>query len=126
MQSSKLYNLKFENRPEYLYAKITAEKETLEISEAAWKEIVQECKQEKCDKLLVEQDIPEIDISYFEKYECVNNLVGALMKINVAFVDKYVEQMALNNFAELVATNRGLSVKMFTDSDEAERWLLSA
>lgn len=124
MRPSKPYRLKIENRPEYLYANIIAERETPEMSEAIWEEIAQNC-HEKCGKLLVDQNIPEIEVTYLEKYECINNLITALMRIDVAFVDKYIEQMALNKFTELVATNRGLSVKVFSNFDEAEKWLLS-
>lgn len=125
MPSAKPYKIEFENRPEYLYAFVTAERETKEMSLAIWEEILQERSRDKCGKILVEQDIPEIDVTYFEKYECVNKLVPELMRIDVAFVDKYREQMELNKFTELVATNRGLSVKVFNNFNEAEKWLLS-
>lgn len=125
MQASKPYQLKFENRPEYLYASITAERETLEICEAIWSEIAQQCSREKCGKLLVEQDIPDVDMSYFEKYECVNKLISVFMKIDIAFAGSYIEQMQLNKFTELVATNRGLSFKVFNNFDAAEKWLRS-
>lgn len=125
MSSAKPYKIEFENRSEYLYAFVTAERETQEMSVAIWEEILRECGRDKCGKILVEQDIPEIDVTYFEKYECVNKLIPELMRIDVAFVDKYREQLELNKFTELVATNRGLTVKVFTNFDEAEKWLLS-
>ena len=125
MMPAKSYTITFESRPEYLYAFVTAGKENHEMSQAIWDEIAKECKLAKCESLLVEQDIPEVDITYFEKYECVNNLVTQLLRINVAFSDKYINQMDLNKFTELVATNRGLTVKVFTNFDEAEKWLLS-
>ena len=125
MPPEKTYKITFEHRPEYLYAFVTAERETHEMSEAIWEEILKECSQDKCGKILLEQDIPEIDITYFEKYECVNKLIPELMRIDVAFADKYVEQLELNKFTELVATNRGLTVKVFINFEEAEKWLLS-
>ena len=125
MQSSKSYHINFEHRPEYLYAFVKAEKEDQEMSIAIWEEILLEFDQEKDGKIMVEQDIPKVNITYFEKYECVNRLVPELRRIDVAFVDKYRGQIELNKFTELVATNRGLTVKVFTNLDEAEKWLLS-
>lgn len=125
MQSPTSYQITFERRPEYLYAFVTAETEDQEMSVAIWEEILEEFDPDKCEKIMVEQDIPEINVTYFEKYECVNRLVPELRRIDVAFVDKYSEQMELNKFTELVATNRGLTVKVFIDLDEAEKWLLS-
>lgn len=95
------------------------------MSVAIWEEVTEQCSRNKCGKILFEQDIREIDVSYFEKYECVNNLVSELLRIDVAFVDKYIKQLELNKFTELVATNRGLTVKVFTNFDEAEKWLLA-
>ena len=43
--------------------------------------------------------------------------------ILIAFVDRYLEQQDLNQFGELVATNRGLRAKVFNDVKEAEIWL---
>jgi len=45
--------------------------------------------------------------------------------IRIAFVDQYIEQQSLNEFGEIVATNRGIHGKIFSDFDEAEKWLLS-
>lgn len=125
MPPEKPYQITFTHHPEYLYAFVTAEKETQEMSVAIWEEILKECGQDKYGKILVEQDIPEVDITYFEKYECVNRLIPELMRIDVAFADKYIEQLELNKFTELVATNRGLTVKVFTNVKKAEKWLLS-
>ncbi len=121
----KLYHLEFESRPEYLYALLTAEEDSLELSISYWKEVSQNCKKIKCEKLLVEEDIPKNAISMFEMYEFVNQVIMELLNINIAFVDSYIDQMEANKFAELVATNRGVSVKVFNNFDEAERWLLS-
>ena len=43
----------------------------------------------------------------------------------VAFFDRYAEHQELNEFSELVSTNRGLFGRLFNDFNEAENWLLS-
>ncbi len=125
MQYQKPYQLRFKRRPEYFYAHLTAEEDSLELSVAYWKEVAQECKKIKCRKLLVEEDIPKNAISLFDMYEFVNKVVFELLNINIAFVDIYIDQMEANKFAELVATNRGVSVKVFNNFADAEKWLLS-
>lgn len=45
--------------------------------------------------------------------------------IRIAFVDRYIEQMDLNRFGELVAINRGIYGKIFNKFTEAENWLLA-
>ena len=45
--------------------------------------------------------------------------------IKIAFVDDNPDHRELNSFGETVATNRGISVKMFKDVIEAEKWLVN-
>ncbi len=45
--------------------------------------------------------------------------------IQIAFVEQYIEQRDLNEFGEIVATNRGVYGKVFNTIEEAEKWLLS-
>jgi hypothetical protein len=42
----------------------------------------------------------------------------------VAFVDRYLDQSEINQFAELVAVNRGLNGKIFNDEGQAVAWLM--
>lgn len=42
----------------------------------------------------------------------------------VAFFDRYAEHQELNEFSELVSTNRGLFGRLFNNFNKAEKWLL--
>jgi hypothetical protein len=44
--------------------------------------------------------------------------------VYVAFVDRYLDQNEINEFAELVAVNRGLNGKIFNDVTLAIEWLM--
>jgi hypothetical protein len=48
-----------------------------------------------------------------------------LSGVKIAFVDRHADQHEQNLFGELVATNRGLYCKVFSDFNEGENWLVS-
>jgi hypothetical protein len=123
--SSKLYDISFENRSKYLYVYVSGEHDSYEISSGYWHEIAAECAKIKAVKVLIEEDIPE-DVSMGEMYQLASELPEfGFIGIRIAFVDRYIEQQDLNQFGELVANNRGLHAKVFNDVSEAEKWLLS-
>ena len=120
----KPYQIKFERRPNYLYAYVNGERDSLAISLGFWREIAAECERAQARKILIEEDIEE-SVSMVEMYQIAAEIPkmgfsGAL----IAFVDRFLEQQDVNRFGELVANNRGLRGKIFNDVKEAEKWLL--
>ena len=125
VEVSKLYNLKFEERTDYLYAYVSGDKASLELSKQYWRKIAEECRRTKCNKVLIVEDIKE-NVSTTEMYEFASELpTMGFVGIKIAFVDQYIEQRELNELGELVATNRGGHGKIFNTVEEAEQWLLS-
>jgi hypothetical protein len=123
--SAQLYELSFEYRRQYLYAFVTGEKDSYEISRQYWTEIAEECKKIGIKKVLVEEDIKE-NVSMSEMYRIASELPElGFFGIRLAFVDRQIEQHQLNQFGETVATNRGLFSRVFNNFEEAEKWLLS-
>ncbi len=121
---AKPYTLEFEQRPEYLYAYVRGEKDSLEISLQYWKEIADECWRAGYKKVFIEEDIKE-EVSIIEMYQFTSEIPNiGFSGIRVAFVDRHLNQQELNKFGELVATNRGVNGKIFNSSEEAEEWLL--
>ena len=53
----KPYEIRFERRPEYLYAYVGGEHDSLSISLAFWREIADECRRAEARKVLIEEDI---------------------------------------------------------------------
>ncbi len=122
---AKPYTLEFEKRPEYLYAYVRGEKDSLEISLQYWKEIADECWRAGYRKVFIEEDING-EMSIIEMYQFTSEISNiGFSGIRVAFVDRRLNQQELNKFGELVATNRGVNGKVFNSSEEAEGWLLS-
>ena len=123
---AKLYKLEFEERAEYLYAYVSGETDSLDISREYWREIAEECRRIKCGKVLIVEDIKEV-VSTMDEFQIASEIPSmGFFGIRVAFVDLYIEHSAINEFGEIVATNRGLHGKVFNDLAEAEKWLLSA
>ncbi len=124
-EDSKLYKLEFDERTDYLYAYVSGDKDNLDISRQYWCEIADECRRTKNSKVLIVEDIKE-SVSTTEMYQIASEIPDMdFSGIKIAFVDQYIEQHAVNEFGGLVATNRGLYVKLFNTAEEAEKWLLS-
>jgi hypothetical protein len=123
--SSQPYKLTFEYRPQYLYAFVTGEKDSYEISKQYWQEVADECQKSGIKKVLIEEDLKE-NVSMPEMYRFASEIPGlGFFGIRVAFVDRQQDQQQLNQFGETVATNRGLFSRVFNNFAEAEKWLLS-
>lgn len=121
---SKQYQLSFEDRGQYLFARISGEKGSLEIATAYWTEIAQQVIKTGKKKVLVIEDIPEV-ISVAEVHQLVTDLADLPVKdVTIAFVDTYAEHASLNEFGVLVSENRGFTVKACETEEEAETWLL--
>ena len=123
-EETKPYVINFEGRNGYLYAYAQAEKDSYEISLDFWTQIAQRCKENGFSKVLVEEDFGT-DNSTIDMYELVSqgHQIG-LTGLKIAFVDRHLTQIDNNLFGETVARNRGLLAKVFTDTKEAEAWLL--
>ena len=120
--TEKQYTLTFEERPDYLYARVEGEHDSYEISRDFWIEIAGECEKRGTRKLLVEENIPEA-VSVSEMYAIASELPDRFLDVSLAFVDPHADQAELNSFGELVAQNRGVRGRFFADVASAEEWL---
>jgi hypothetical protein len=121
---AKQYTLTFEERPDYLYARVEGEHDSYEISRDFWIEIASECEIRGTRKLLVEENIPEV-VSVSDMYAIASELPDRFLEVSIAFVDPYADQAELNSFGELVAQNRGVRGRFFADVASADKWLAS-
>ncbi len=121
----KPYKIEFNTRPEYLYVYVSGEEDSLEISRQFWQEIAEECGRIKCGKILIVEDIKQ-SVTITEMYQIASEIPQmGFFGTKIAFVDCYIEHQNINDFGEIVATNRGIYGKIFNDVAEAEKWLLS-
>ena len=74
---------------------------------------------------MIDEDIKE-SVSVAEAFQLAAELpLMGFYGVCVAFCNRYAEHHELNEFGELVATNRGFFAKVFNDYNEAENWLLN-
>ncbi len=107
-----------------MYAKVTGEnsKENVRLY---LEELVQECENAKCRRLLIEELLegPRLDsMSVFDIASEGSQKSRALLRA-IAYVDVHAEGSSMKN-AESFATNRGLNVRVFRTVAEAENWLM--
>src|ERR1044071_1848493 len=102
-QSSLPYELTFEHRPSYLYAKVRGKEDSLDISLSYWTRVAEERKAHEYSKVLVDEDLAQqvaiIDVYELAAVLCEMGFAGA----TIAFVDRQMDHMEYNKFAETVA-----------------------
>jgi hypothetical protein len=120
---AKPYELTFENRPDYLYAKIKSETITREIALRYLREVAARCTEVQCRRLLLERDIP-VMLAGGDLFFTTNDFLNMIKNVRVAFVNPHATIESQMEFAILVGTNRGARFSLHPTVDEAETWLL--
>ena len=119
------YTLTFEKREGYLYFYVTG-RDSLEVSKAFWREIIETTLKLNYNKVLVDEDL-EDTVSFGEIYDIITTglEIPNIREISIAVVDRHIDQTNLNLFGAIVASNRGINTKIFTTLEDAEQWLRS-
>jgi hypothetical protein len=117
------YALRFEQKPAFLHAVITGEN-TRENVARYLADVLRECKVRNCTRVLVEERLEGPRLQTMDVFSIASAggapALGTLQAI--AYVDVNA-QGHLMQFAENVAVNRGLPVRVFNSLPEAEDWL---
>lgn len=118
------YKLIIDQKFSYWHAKVTGEN-TVENVKGYMEEIVNKCSDAKCPYLLIEEQLEGPRLNSFKVYEIASEgSAHAYGLFNaIAYVDVNAEGV-LMQFAENVAANRDLPVKVFETVAEAEKWLI--
>jgi len=112
-----------EKKKEYLYYTISGEYDRADFTSYAAL-ILKECGKQNVHKVLVNAlNVTGTDLSIMERYivgETVAQLFPPSIKLAVVWPEEDI-----NRFAETVAVNRGVFVRVFPDIATAEHWLLT-
>jgi hypothetical protein len=115
--------LQMEQMPGYLAARFIGSGAPKDV----WGEfelIAEECKRTKTQKLLIDVTRAEGKASLIDKFLAAErSRIFASYCLKVALIDK-PERMDPQNFGELVARNRWVNIRVVTDFQSAEEWLL--
>jgi hypothetical protein len=118
------YRLTVEDRPGYLFARMSGEEDSLESTMAAVTELAGICMSRGVTKVLVEHDMPG-RLSTLDVFKMATKLPDLFEGIHVGFVIHRTEIPDNPQFLENVARNRGALGRLFGSVAEAEAWLLS-
>jgi hypothetical protein len=118
------YRLTLVDRPGYLHASISGEKDSFETTMGAVTELASLCQLRQVKKLLVEHDIAG-QLSTLDVYKIASQLPELYRGIHVAFVIHHATIPDNPEFLRTVAQNRGATGRLFEDALQAEAWLVS-
>lgn len=118
------YTLSIGQKPTYLHAIVTGQN-SVENVERYMEEVFRECQVRGCWKVLIEERLEGQRLGTLEVFEVVSR--GSSRFVGLATAIAYVDVNAVGDtmrFAEDVAVNRAIPVKVFASVEDAENWLL--
>ena len=118
------YELKFEKRPDYLYAFVRAKTIDRDTAIDYLGRIADRCEDLECTKLLLERDIP-VMLSDSDLYFTTNEFLRMLKGVKVAFFNPHISIEKAMEFAITIGTTSGAKFSLFNTIADAEEWLLA-
>jgi len=120
------YEFIVEERPGYLYA-IARGDRTEENTLRALIDVGEACRRLNRQDVLLEMALlgPSLDMTSILKVISERSAMGARLR-KVAYFETAPGKPGRAGFAETVAINRGVNVRLFTERDAAIRWLLES
>ena len=118
------FNLTISKKANYLHATVTGQK-SFENVKGYLQQIFRECKAADCPRLLIEERLEGPRLNTSEVFEIASEESDRVFRFftAIAYVDVNAEG-DLMEFAETVAFNRAIPVKIFSTLAEAEKWLM--
>jgi hypothetical protein len=117
------YKLTVVENPDYLHVIVTG-KNSKKVAAQYLQELLRESKSRNCRKLLIEERLTGPRLDMFPVFEIVKD--ASIQALGVFDAIAYVDVNAegdLMQFAETVASNRGIPVTVFSTVAEAKSWL---
>jgi len=121
--SAKSYILTFEERLHYLYARIEASAIDRETALQYIHELGEKVAAAGVKRLMLDRRIPAV-MPDADAFFSTGDLMKAIGRVKVAFVNPYPENTEALDFVVLVGINRGANFALFDNEKAAEEWLL--
>ncbi|HTK26712.1 MAG TPA: hypothetical protein VL327_09150 [Pyrinomonadaceae bacterium] len=123
MEPIKPYDIKIEDRGEYLYVLVGGEKLTALIAASYWDEIAGKCFELEKMKILIEKNFEE-SVGPAEMIQMGSHLGKLLPTRRIAFLDRWGND-EINSLGKKLARNRDIMMQVFQNVNDAEKWLLA-
>lgn len=110
---------------DYLHITVTGDNTPEDIS-GYLADVLKECKQRECQKVLIEENLQGPSINLLQVFEIVKSGSGSVWPAisQIAYVDVNTSHnRSLMTFAQTVAENRGVNARVFTSVADAQTWL---
>jgi len=115
--------LTYDLKPDHLIARFGGQGQAEEIP-LQFQAIVEQCNQAGLRRALIDISAVQVKLTFMDRVRMAENgVIFARSGIRLAFVG-LPEQAHPERIGELMAQNRGVDVKIFTDIQVAEDWLL--
>jgi hypothetical protein len=116
------FKLEIAKRRDFLYCLVTGEN-SIETGKTYSSKILDACLQHRCTRVLLHEKLSGPRLKPLDMFEFVSHAaMKSLGKLDaVAYVEE--ERGELREFAEAIAKNRGMPLTVFSNVDDAERWL---
>lgn len=117
------FRICFDDEPEYLRAYVFDGTDSLEVSIAMWRMLIEECTRRGAARLLVLEDLRDtVDLPGIEQ---VIEAIAAMSvsALRVAFVELR-DDIQGAEFGEILCIERGIDARVFSHEAEARRWLV--
>jgi len=117
------YHLIIEDRRAYLYARVTGER-TPANAMRFLEEAYAACVKGGHSALLLEMALSGPSLPVANVYDVISRRAPEGLRLRmIAYVQTSIDDREMPQFAENVARNRGVNVRLFPDVAAAERWL---
>jgi len=116
--------LRVQHKRNYLHITVTGDNTPKDV-EQYLSEVREACIAEKCPHVLIEENLRGPGLGLLEMFKVIAGAARPSTEVScIAYVDVNPEhQLSAQKFAETVATNRGMIVRVFEDLPKAEEWL---
>lgn len=125
MVAIRSYKLTLEEKPFYMFARVTGHVNPGQDSVAYLQTIAEHCVRRACPAILIEKDTPE-PFAVWDTFALASRLATvATPGIRIAVVNDAPGALAESPLSIMVGQNSGMDVHIFTNTADAERWLLT-
>lgn len=120
--SDKAYRLEFERRSNYLLVRVTGHNSAETVGQYL-QDLKDECQKQQCFRVLIDEQLAGERLDVGEVFAIASD--GAMDSMGLFQAIAYVEPKMgeMGGFAENIAVNRGMPVRMFATVEEADQWL---
>lgn len=126
IESSSLqsWQLRFEDRGDYVYAEVTGPQDSLDITAKYWHQIDTECARRGTHKLLICDRLNGEPATPDEFRQLASMLRGSrLQTMRIAFFEPVPEHLRFVEHGELAMREAGFTLRVLDNEREAELWL---